>query len=257
MKIKYLYYSCFLFLLICALSLYASAQSIGFSVGATFAHINKSNFNKGANLSDFEPHDLKLPTLNGRLSFALNFEYPLTDKLRLRAETSYFASGYALKLNFADNAYRSAGFGFKNIQGALLADYTVLRLNHRSYLAVHGGMNIRYIKQSSTIQHLHIRGELLTSHEFKDEMRPSSNSSVNIGLMAGASFNRVSHIGKFSIGFNYNRALQPSPEAHMKFSVRQFSRTTNYDELLSPHLHLFNAYIGYSWFLNKGVKKKE
>jgi hypothetical protein len=256
MKTNYLYCSSLFFLLFYSLSSSAFAQSIGFSVGATFAHINKSNFNKDANLDDFEPHDLKLPTPNRRVSFALNFEYPLTDKLRLRAEASYFGSGYALKLNFADNAYRSMGFGFMNLQGVLLADYTALRLNHSNYLAVHGGMNIGYMVQNLSSTHLHIRGGLLTSHTFKDEGRaPTSNSSVNVGLVAGASFNRVTHIGKFSIGFNYNRALQPSPQANMKFSVAQYATTTRYDELLSPKIHFLNVYVGYAWFLKKRVKK--
>lgn len=253
--IRYLCYLPALSLLM-GVPLHAAAQSIGFSVGATFAHINKSNFNQGANLDDFEVRTLSAPNIMNKISLALNFEYPLTDKLRLRTEASYFASGYEVRLPIGNLAH-STGFGFMNLQGALLADYTVLRLNHRSYLAVHGGMSISYVASNLTVRGKHARmGSLnasaLTSIENTAPLLP--NSSVNIGLITGASFNRVSHVGKFSIGFNYNRALQSSPQTQL--SMLRYG-TQLYDEMLSPHLHLLNVYVGYSWFLNKREKKKE
>lgn len=254
--IRYLYYVPTLSLLMGGLSMHAAAQSIGFSVGATFAHVSKSNFNQGANLDDFEVRTLSVPNIRNKISLALNFEYPLTYKLHLRTEASYFASGYEVRLPFGNLAH-STGFGFMNLQLAFLADYTLLRLNHRSYLAVHGGMNVSYVASNLTVRGKHaqmgsLNAPFLKSIENTAPLLP--NSSVNIGLMAGASFNRVSHVGKFSIGFNYNRALQPSPQTQL--SMVQYG-TQLYDEMLSPRLHLLNVYVGYAWFLKKRDKKKE
>ncbi len=240
------------FLFYCLPSL-VSAQSIGLSVGTTFTHISKGDFGE-AKLDDFQIY-----SLNQKLSFAIHFEYPLSTKLRLRAEVSYFSTSYELRDYYDYDIYRLKGFGFQNLQMALLADMLILPINKVGYLAAHGGFGVSYTALNLIRTGYHIGGAARATGTpiFTDNTQLSPNPKANIALILGVSFNKESHKGKFSIGLNYNRALISSPKVEMEIMKVQNNQFTDYSQSLSPKIHFLNVYVGHAWFLKKREKKKE
>lgn len=236
------------------------AQSIGISAGMNYTHINQLDFNKEVNINAYQ-----LAGLKPKFSLAINLEYPLTSKFRLRTEVNYCGYGYELKQDFGYNSYWANHIGFNNLQGALLADFTVFQVGKLGYLAVHGGMGFNYVAPARIRMGIYTKRtrNINANPPFSESVSMSGapyprNHTTNITLMAGMSVHFLfEKKGNFFIGFHYNRALQPSPQLDMKFTLIYNGQPTIYNDSLSPKIHFLNVYVGYAWFLKKRVKGKE
>lgn len=235
------------------------AQSIGIATGVNYTHINQLDFNKEVNITAYQ-----LTGFKPKLSLMLNFEYPMTSKFRVRTEVSYCSYGYELKQDFGYNSYWANNIGFSNLQGAFLADFTVLQVDKLGYLAVHGGMGFNYAAPARIRMGIYTKKMRNTSSNppLSESVSMSGtpynrNHTTNMTLIGGMSIHFLLKKNKLSIGFNYNRALQSSPQLDMKFVLVYNGQPTNYNDSLSPKIHFLNFYISYAWFLKAREKEKK
>jgi hypothetical protein len=247
MKINRLYFLFFIgFIYFQPLSIFA--QSIGFSAGIALTHISKANFNSSSNLSDFQIADY-----NQRLSLGICLEYPLSSRLQLRTELNYFNTGYELRLYYDYDTYRAKGFGFSTIQGALLAETTMLTISAKTYLAAHGGLGIGYtnLNRMKTGVHSGGRASATIPTTFEDNTMLIINSKVSLTAIIGVSFQKITTKGKLFIRASYHRAFNSSPSADMKLVMNQNNQRIDYSQTLSPNIHFLNISVGYAWLLKK------
>jgi hypothetical protein len=255
------YFLCFFF----ALCLYGAssevlyAQSIGLSMANTYARVNQLSFDKQA--IDIEAYQVR--DLGSRIGFSAFFEYPVSAAFRLRTEIAYYRYGYELRQDFGYDSYWANGFGFRNIQVALLAEGTLFKIGESAYFALHGGAGFNDVASNriymgfgnkrTPLGRINQNPPPFSTTTMRGKPRESLDSyrTTNFSLITGASFNIEARKGKFSVGGAYSYALQDSPQMDMDFSLEYNGELTEYKELLHPP----NPFSQYLPFLCLVLKK--
>jgi hypothetical protein len=265
---NYFLYSFFAVCLFKALPDVLYAQSIGITLANTYARVNQLSFNKQA--IDIEAYQVR--DLGSRIGLSAFFEYPVSSTFRLRTEIAHYRYGYELRQDFGYDSYWANGFGFRNIQLALIAEGTLFRIGESAYFALHSGAGFNDVASNRIYMGFgNKRTPLRILQATKPPPPPFSTTTMrgkprpplenyhttNFTLLVGASFNIESRKGKFSVGCTYNYALQDSPQMDMDFSLEYNGELTEYKELLHPKIHFLNFYLSYAWFLKAREKEKK